>query len=182
MRAAWSYNLTHEEVSMPISRLLVAGLLLAMWVTPGRAQSAQPPQNQSPFALPSPFLLQPNPGVPKAWLDFRTQVSLFAPKAQDGTAPKQAAPPLKKQAVSTLNLRRFRLFPTAPDHILISRLSPLPGQLTTLARNEGLCYTIRDYRFKRDNATSDVTRPNGYSNCQPASQVHLMLTSPPAAH
>jgi hypothetical protein len=166
---------------MPISRFLVAGLLLSLWVAPGAAQSVPSPQNQSPFARPSPFLLQPNPDVPKAWLDFRTQVSLFAPKAQDGTTPKQAVPPLQKQGVPTLNLRRFRLFPTAPDHILISQLSLLPDQLTTLARNEGLCYTIRDYRFKRDNSTSDATRLSGISTCQPASHIHLRLDSSPAA-
>jgi hypothetical protein len=177
MRDAWSYNLTREEVGMPISRLLVAGLLLSSWVAAGVAQSVPSRQNQSTFALPSPFLLQPNPGVPKAWLDFRRQVPPFAPKAHEGTTPKQAVSPSKKQTVPPLNLRRFRLFPTAPGHILISPLSPLPDQLTALARNEDLCYTIRNYRFKRDNAMSDATRQSSTSTCQPASQVHLMLNS-----
>jgi hypothetical protein len=159
---------------MPISRLLVAGLLLSFWVAPGTAQSVQSPQDHSPLVAPSPFFSQPLPGSTQSWLNFGTRIPLFAPKAQDGTALKQALPPL--------NLRRFHLFPTTPYPILLSRLSPLLGQhVTILTRNEEPCYAIRDYRFTREDPTSDATRLSGYSTCQPASQVHLMRDSSPAA-
>jgi len=33
-----------------------------------------------------------------------------------------------------------------------------------------ICYSIRNYRMKRDDPQTDVTRPDGYSTCQPATR------------
>jgi hypothetical protein len=33
-----------------------------------------------------------------------------------------------------------------------------------------ICYSIRNYRMKREDPQTDVTRPDGYSTCQPATR------------
>jgi hypothetical protein len=44
--------------------------------------------------------------------------------------------------------------------------------VTTLAQNAAPCYTIRSYRFARENPKSDSTSFIGYSTCQPGNEFH----------
>jgi hypothetical protein len=49
----------------------------------------------------------------------------------------------------------------------------LQRKLSTLAQNAAPCYTIRSYRFTRDNPNSDTTTFANYSTCQPSTQFHV---------
>jgi len=51
-------------------------------------------------------------------------------------------------------------------HHRISRFYPLDD-------GENLCYRLRTYLMKRESRDSDVTRPVGYTTCQPARRFDL---------
>ena len=63
---------------------------------------------------------------------------------------------------------------TAPGDANPAAIARLSSQLTLikrmdLARNE--CYSLRSYRFKRDDHLGDAVVPSGYSTCLVASSV-----------
>ena len=73
-----------------------------------------------------------------------------------------------------------RPLPVAPvdSRMRVPTFDPLnvAPKIMVTARNEGTCYTIRDYEFKRDDPKSDATRLTGYSTCQPRAQLLLRGT------
>jgi len=83
--------------------------------------------------------------------------------------------PLLKGQLPPMNPKGLNLYSATPQG---TRSLQLPRVLTvrpgtTLAMNDARCYTIRDYRFSRENPASDATRFTGSSTCEPASHVHL---------
>ena len=85
-------------------------------------------------------------------LVFATSASL----AQSSAAPPEAKPPT---APDTALAQPATLI---VKNILMAR-SPAPAP----------CFTMRTYAFKRDDQSSDVLRPAGYSTCQPASRLRM---------
>ena len=105
--------------------------------------------------------------------------------AQAQQSPKDSPPaaavspfdssPLLKGQVPPMNLKSHSFYSASPQG---TRAFQLPRVLTvrpgtTMAMNDERCYTIRDYRFSRENPASDATRFIGSSTCEPAGQVHL---------
>jgi hypothetical protein len=133
---------------MPISRLAILLLLVAVCVVPVAAQSSLtsdsatlPPQLKSPgdssdrirvdqFHLPSSPLLGTD--------SHKTTVSLSGDPV-----------PASMGAV-----HRFLAQDTSGDAVSI-------------------CYSMRSYRVARDDPKSDSTRPAGYSTCQPSTRFQV---------
>jgi hypothetical protein len=108
--------------------------------------------------------------------------------AQSQQSPKNSPPaasqfessPLLKGHVPSVTFKKYTLYSASPQgagafqspHVVTLR----PG--TTMAMNDERCYTIRDYRFSRENPASDATRFAGSSTCESANQVHLKSAGP----
>lgn len=48
-------------------------------------------------------------------------------------------------------------------------------QTSALVQDDAVCLSIRTYRVTRDDPESDLTRPAGYSECQPAARFQLKV-------
>jgi hypothetical protein len=150
--------------------VLITSVLLLLWAAPAAAQSARSPQAAPAAAFPH------SPVTIPSW-DGRTRIPV------PGSHPKAAT--AGKQAPSALNLKRPRVFSVRPGALQRFQLQPQsPPVLLSLnpASNGERCYTVREYRFQRDNGSSDATTFKNYDACSPASQFHLraaVSTRPP---
>jgi hypothetical protein len=126
-----------------LPRLLILSLLIPACVAPATAQSSP---DKSPFSFWSPHngLLPPQ--------EFR----LHIPALSQNSQASQLQQPLPWD---TLN---FSYIP-----FLAPKFS---SHSVTLAQNAAPCYTIRSYRFVRENPKSDATSLVGYSTCQPRTE------------
>jgi len=71
-----------------------------------------------------------------------------------------------------IRIDQFQLSPHR-DGINLSHIIPAPEFRAPILTSEATCYSLRTYRVTRDDPESDVTRPAGYSTCQPAAGFHL---------
>ena len=139
-----------------LPRLLILSLLIPACVAPVAAQSSP---NKSPFSSWSP---QKNGLIPPQ--EFRLHIPALSQNAQ---ANPLKPPPLRWDA--------FNLVPETPPAIQSvnpTRFFPpkFGSRSVTLAQNAPPCYSIRTYRFTREDPKSDSTRFVGYSTCQPAAE------------
>jgi len=138
---------------MFISRLVVLPLLAAMFVLSAASQS----QSQSPHAgdpaTPQSLLKSPDSSNRIQVDQFRFPVS---PLLESGSQELQSG------ALSTNDIRA-------------SKGSALPSVAPEVAGadSNSTCYSIRNYRMKRDDPHSDVTQPVGYSTCQPSKRFQV---------
>ncbi len=135
---------------MLVPRLLVASLLIAVSIALAAAQAAP---DKGPVSAAPPFV------PPQRWADacarLRNYHCVFIQKA---SAPSQTTP-------GTVQ-------PGEHDSTIV----PPPKRseiILTLEPNDIACYSMRMYRFIRDDPNSDSTRPAGYSTCLPAARVQL---------
>jgi len=70
--------------------------------------------------------------------------------------------------------RQFSLHPDVPGEAQKSE-SNIAGK-DPKGQDDKLCYSMRSYRVKRENKDSDITRPAGYSTCQPAKRFQMRST------
>jgi hypothetical protein len=126
-------------------RLLILSLLIPTCVAPVAAQSST---DKIPFSFWSP---QNGVNPPHG---FRLRIPALSQNAQ---AP-QLQQPLHWDALS------FSYIPFLPPKF--------SSHSVTLAQNAAPCYTIRSYRFARENPKSDSTSFVGYSTCQPGTEFH----------
>ena len=128
-----------------LPRLLILSFLISTHVVPAAAQSST---DKSPFAFWSPQngLLPPQ--------EFRLHI------------PAQSQDEKSRQLPSPLHwdTRNFSYIQFLPPKFNIHSV--------TLAQNAAPCYTIRSYRFARENPKSDSTSFIGYSTCQPGTEFH----------
>lgn len=100
-----------------------------------------------------------------------------AAAAQTPPAPKQDSPTAGGRELVTpqINAKARPLFSAPNAHTLQVPRQYLSSGLdgTTIAKNNGLCYSLRDYRFTQEKPSSDATRFAGSTTCQPATQFHL---------
>ena len=129
-----------------LPRLLLLSFLISTHVAPVAAQSST---DKSPFSFSSPQ----NGFLPPQ--GFRMHIPAMS---QDQKARQLPSPlhwdPLNFSYVPFLS-------PKLSNH-----------SVTTLAQNAAPCYTIRSYRFARENPKSDSTSFIGYSTCQPGNEFH----------
>ena len=131
---------------MSISHLIVIPLLTALCALPAVAQL--PLASDSATLLPQVEL--PSDSSERILVDqFRLPAKPLL-DSHDGTLAGLS--PNKFQPSQGFPLRRF----LKPDNAQEDSAST--------------CYSIRSYRMKRDDPQTDVTRPDGYSTCQPASR------------
>jgi hypothetical protein len=129
-----------------LPRLLLLSLLISTHVVPVAAQSST---DKSPFSFWSP--------------------------PQNGILPPQGfrmhIPTLSQNEKATQFASPFHWGPLNFSYIPF--LSPKFGKHSvTLAQNAAPCYTLRSYRFARENPNSDSTSFIGYSTCQPGNEFH----------
>ena len=126
-----------------LPRLLILSLLIPTCVGPVAAQSST---DKSPFTFWSP---QNEVNPPQG---FR----LHTPALSQNPQAPQLQQPLHWDALN------FSYIPFLPPKF--------SSHSVTLAQNAAPCYTIRSYRFARENPKSDSTSLVGYSTCQPGSE------------
>lgn len=99
-------------------------------------------------------------------LFFAGSISLFAATSESAVTlspPASAAPVFKNDSLSLNPAGKVKpLFVWPQD----GRFTRRPTETTT-------CYKIRAYYMVRERRNSDVTRPDGYSTCQPASRFQV---------
>lgn len=139
---------------MHILRLLVLPLLISVCAAPVAAQSSSDKNPSQPLST-QPQSAQASIRVDRLQLPFpgdRNDPSHTMPGAIGaGEHSSTIIPPLQ--------------FHTLP-RLEFDALEPTLGQ-------GDVCYSIRGYRVTRDDPESDLTRPAGYSTCQPAARFHL---------
>src|SRR5258708_22554532 len=135
---------------MHIPRLLVLPLLISVCAAPVAAQSSS---DRNPSTQPQ--SAQASIRVDRLQLPFprdRNDLSHTMPGANGaGEHSSTIIPPLQFHRLPRLEF---------------DALEPTLGQ-------GDVCYSIRGYRVTRDDPESDLTRPAGYSTCQPAARFHL---------
>ena len=136
-----------------LPRLLILSLLIPASVAPVTAQSSP---DKSPFSSwSSQNGLTPPP-----------QFHLRVPSQSQNAQVNSFQPPSPQVT--------FNLSPTTPHTYLgLDPTSLLLRKLATLAQNAAPCYTIRSYRFTRDQAKSDSTTFADYSTCQSSAQFRV---------
>jgi hypothetical protein len=139
---------------MHILRLLVLPLLISVCAAPLAAQSSSGKNPSQPLSTQSQSA-QASIRVDQLQLPFprdRNDLSHAMPGANGaGEHSSTIIPPLQFHAIPPLEF---------------GALEPTLGQ-------GGVCYSIRGYRVTRDDPESDLTRPAGYSTCQPAARFHV---------
>ena len=78
------------------------------------------------------------------------------------------APPQDNQI--GIRADQFRLHRDGFDR---SHMLRPPEFRAPILRSDATCYSLRAYRVTRDDPESDVTKPAGYSTCQPAARFQL---------
>jgi hypothetical protein len=133
---------------MSISRLVVIPLLAAVFILPATAQTS--PASNSTTLLPQVNL--PSDSSRRIHVDqFRLPAKL------------PLGPATREDTLSELSRNELQLSQGATSRSFINPDIPQVDSADT-------CYYIRDYRMKRDDRHTDVTRPDGYSTCQPATR------------
>jgi|GEM_PF-6893542 len=100
-------------------------------------------------------------------------ISLFAADNQAQQNPREVSAALAVHSQEPLD-SLIPIFDAADPQsfdkgfVLHSR----PRRLESSNPEKSVCYTMRTYLMEREGRESDVTRPAGYSTCQPASQYH----------
>ncbi len=147
----------NAEGFMRITRLLVFPLLIWACVMPAATQSLtdRNPSQSLPTLPTLPQSLQASVRVDQLTSPFhldRNELSRTTPGAvRAGERASTIIPPVDFHAVPPRELEAF---------------DPMLGQ-------GDICYSIRGYRVTRDDPESDLTRPAGYSTCQPAARFHV---------
>lgn len=132
-----------------LPRLLLLSLLIPACVTPLAAQSSP---DRSPLSLWSPQ----NGLIPPQ--GFRLHVPALSQNAQ----ANQLQPRFHWDSLNLSN--------TTPVNSTPFLAPKFGNRSVTLAQNAAPCYSIRSYRFTREDPKSDSTRFVGYSTCQPAAE------------
>jgi hypothetical protein len=144
----------NEEGFMHIPRLLVLPLLISVCAAPVAAQSSSDKDPSQPLSA-LPQSAQASIRVDQLHLPFprdRNDLSHTMPGTIGaGEHSSTIIPPLQFHAIPPLEF---------------GVLEPTRGQ-------DDVCYSIRGYRVTRDDPESDLTRPAGYSTCQPAARFHV---------
>jgi hypothetical protein len=139
-----------------LPRFLILSLLISACVAPAMAQSSP---DKNPFSSRSPQ----NSFVPPE--GFR----LHTPALSRNEQAEKLQPPFHWDA---LNLSHAT--PVATQSVNPTAFFPLRfSSRSTLAQNAAPCYSIRSYRFAREDPKSDATRFVGYSTCQPGAEFHI---------
>jgi hypothetical protein len=128
-----------------LPRLLILSLLIPTCAAPVAAQSSP---DKSPFSFWTP---QNGMNPPQG---FR----LHTPALSQTTQTPQLHQPLHWIALN------FSYIPFLPPKF--------SSHSVTLAQNATPCYTIRSYRFAREDPKSDATDLVGYSTCQSGTEFH----------
>lgn len=81
-----------------------------------------------------------------------------------------SSPPLLDRLISP---PKFQVYVPTPEIRLHFRAPEPRDHFPALAQDDAACYSIRSYRVTRDNPGSDLTRPAGYSECQPAARFQV---------
>ena len=141
-----------------LSRLLILSLFLAACVGPVVAQSSA---DKSPFTLWS----SPNGLIPPG--DFHLRIPALS---QSGQAdPFQL--PFHTDGFDWSHTTPAATSGANPTTSLVQRLR---GSYATLAQIiSPPCYSIRSYRFSREDPKSDSTRFADYSTCRPGAEFHI---------
>jgi hypothetical protein len=144
----------NEEGFMHILRLLVLPLLISVCAAPVAAQSSSD-KNPSPALSTQPQSAPASIRVDQLHLSFprdRNDLLHTMPGAiAAGEHSSTIIPPLQLHAIRPLDF----------------------GALEPTLRQGDVCYSIRGYRVTRDDPESDLTRPAGYSTCQPADRFRV---------
>jgi hypothetical protein len=89
---------------------------------------------------------------------------------------------------SALQTPGFQLSPVVPQAGLAGRSLPAIANAQTVAPHllaqadsGGTCYAMRTYTFARGSSEADMTKPTGYSTCQPSKQIKMRSTAAPKA-
>ncbi len=147
---------------MPISRLLLVSLLIAVCAAQVAAQSF--PEKTLATTQSAESIQQNTSAAPN--------LPLLFPNLQTEQGP---AEPLDRIHVDEYSLRSTQL--SVPRFLLRNQEQQSLG-------DDNLCYTIRSYKVARDNPQSDSTHAVGSSTCQPAARFHThtieLRNSPPA--
>jgi hypothetical protein len=129
---------------MSIPRLVVFPVLAAVFVLSATAQSPLAGDSTTPSSL-----LKPPDSSNRILVDqFRLPVS---PSLESGSQK------LKSGALLAFDSQTSK----GPS---LRSVTPEVAEKDS----DSTCYSIRNYRMKRDDPHSDVTRPDGYSTCQPS--------------
>jgi len=144
----------NEEGFMHIPRLPLLSLLISVCAAPVAAQSSSDKNPSQPLST-TPQSAQASVRVDQLQLLFHRDGNDLSHTMPDtlgaGERSSTIIPPLQFHAIPPLEL---------------GALEPTLGQ-------GGVCYSIRGYRVTRDDPESDLTRPAGYSTCQPAARFHV---------
>jgi hypothetical protein len=135
-----------------LPRLLILSLFLPACVATVAAQSSP---DKAPLSSPL-----PQNGLVLPY-DFR---GLIPPLFQNAPA-KQLKQPLRQD--------RFNGSRPAPITYRGYLGLPQTGLAGNLAQNTTPCYSIRSYRFSREDPKSDSTKFADYSTCQPGTEFHI---------
>jgi hypothetical protein len=138
---------------MHILRLLVLPLLISVCAAPVAAQSSSDKNPSQPLST-QPQSAQASIRVDQLQLPFhrdRNDLSHTKPGTLGAGEHSSTVSPLQFHTIPPLEF---------------GALEPTLGQ-------GDVCYSIRGYRVTRDDPQSDLTRPAGYSTCQPAARFHV---------
>lgn len=153
---------------MRFPRSLTLPLLMSIWIAPCVAQS---PKYLAPPPLPNIFARQPLPASRIPPMDFNGKA---------GSVPR-----LSSRTIRQLNPFVFHpndlyalqapSFTESQHDAILKAMEAVRLEVprTLIARNDGRCYTLREYQFSRVAPDSDATKLSGYSTCEPAGRVHL---------
>lgn len=134
---------------MYIPRLLVFSLLISACVVSAAAQS--PSDN-----IPGSFYSEPLDALP-----------------QDAVANLRLIPIQRPIDIDRLHFPSAKLEGArAGEHDWNIRV-PSHLDKRVLDQGDATCYSIRAYRVRREDPASDMTKPAGYSTCQPATKFQV---------
>ena len=140
--------------------VLVASLLVLLWAAPVAAQADRSSQNP-------PAVSWQAPPISSQAAAPRSQIQL--PDHFRGQAQNLSRPDL--HSIAPRKLRPVKL-PAQSPPVLLARNLEIGSNLRIRNNNER-CYTVREYRYQRDDPTSDATTFKDYEACQPAAEFRL---------
>jgi hypothetical protein len=134
---------------MCITRLLLLSLLISVCAVSAAAQS--PSEN-----IPGSFYSEPVGALPQDALAHLRLDPIQQPIDIDRLYLPYSKPEVDR----------------AGEHDWNIKVPPLSHK-RVLDQNDATCYSIRSYRVTRDDPQSDMTRPAGYSTCQPSTKFQV---------